>query len=158
MKYTKEDIEKIKNDPWMRLLALFAGKNLDDIIEEVESSYTGEGDLHWDKKNGITKEEKPDTRCSFKEDAPTPIINKDVYNSIIDYVFTYKGIVHKLEDFGLGFNFGEEKCIINPLINIIISLLASIWNDDFASSFINLVFDDKADRDDFVELYKMYCE
>lgn len=149
MKYTKESIEKIKNDPIMNLFARLADKSLDDLIKEIESEYKGDGKLHWSEKNGTTKEE-PIT------DESVLIITKSVYDKMIDQVFLFKNGLDQLHKLGLNIDFSNNKCLINPLLTIIIQFLTSVWNSQFASSFINLIFDNKACRSDFEHLFKIY--
>lgn len=150
MKYTEKEIEALRNDPFVKLMSILLGDKdaLDKAIKEVE--------------NEDSDEEKPtsnpDTHCSFKEDGPTPIISKETYDILIDQVFLYKKNVINLRALGFDFDPSAMQNINHPLLNMLSLLLSSIWNNDFASSFINLVFDNKACREDFVELYKMYCD
>lgn len=149
MKYTEKEIEALKNDPYIKLMSLLLGKDvLDKAIREVENENS-------DKEAPVSNS---DTHCSFKEDGPTPIVSKETYDNLIDQVFLYKKNIINLRALGFDFDPSVMQNINHPLLNMISLLLTSIWNNDFASSFINLVFDNKACRDDFVELYKMYCE
>lgn len=150
MKYTEKEIEALRNDPFVKLMSLLLGDTdaLDKAIKEVE--------------NEDSDKEKPasnsDTHCHFEENGPTPIVSKETYDNLIDQVFLYKKNVINLRALGFNFDPSAMQNINHPLLNMISLLLTSIWNNNFTSSFINLVFDNKACREDFVELYKMYCE
>lgn len=149
MKYTEKEIEALRNDPYIKLMSLLLGKDvLDKAIKEVENEDS-------DKEESVSNSE---THCSFKEDGPTPIVSKEIYDNLIDQVFLYKKNVINLRALGFDFDPSAMQNINHPLLNMVSLLLTSIWNNDFASSFINLVFDNKACREDFVELYKMYCD
>ncbi len=147
--YSKEQIETLRNDPFVKLVSFLLNdpEALDKAIEEVEAENAKKD------KQPVSK-----TPCTTTEDNFIPIINKDVYNAILDQVFLYKKNIHDLNDLGFTFDPGVMKNINHPLLNIICLLFTSIWNDEFTSSFINLLFDDKACRNDFEELYKIYCE
>ena len=147
MKYTEKEIEALRNDPFVKLMSILLGDKdaLDKAIKEVENEE-------------LVKAEKPVTKCSFKEDGPTPIISKETYNILIDQIFLYKKNVINLHALGFDFDPSVMQNINHPLLNMLSLLLTSIWNNDFTSSFINLLFDDKACRNDFQELYKIYCE
>ena len=145
--YSKEQIETLRNDPFVKLISFLLNdpEALDKAIKDVENEEP-------------VKDEKPVTKCSFKEDGSTPIVSKETYNMLIDQVFLYKKNVINLRALGFDFDPSVMQNINHPLLNMLSLLLTSIWNNDFASSFINLVFDNKACREDFIELYKMYCE
>lgn len=145
--YSKEQIETLRNDPFVKLISFLLNdpEALDKAIKDVENEEP-------------VKDEKPVTKCSFKEDGPTPIVSKETYNMLIDQVFLYKKNIINLHALGFDFDPSVMQNINHPLLNILSLLLTSIWNNDFASSFINLVFDNKACREDFIELYKVYCD
>lgn len=147
MKYTEKEIEALRNDPFIKLMSILLGDKdaLDKAIKDIENEEP-------------VQEEKPVTHCSFIDEGPTPIVSKENYDRLIDQVFLYKKNVTSLNALGFDFDPSAMQNINHPLLNMISLLLTSIWNNDFASSFINLVFDNKACREDFVELYKMYCE
>lgn len=150
MKYTEKEIEALRNDPFVKLMSLLLGdyEVLDKTIKDIEKEDS-------EKENEQTVQEIEDFS---KEDCSTPIVSKEVYDTIIDQVFLYKKNVISLHALGFDFEPSVMQNINHPLLNMISLLLTSIWSNDFASSFINLIFDNKACRNDFEELYKMYCE
>lgn len=150
MKYTEKEIEALRNDPFVKLMSLLLGDKdaLDKAIREVENESSEKEELA----------SNPDTHCSFIDKGLTPIVNKETYNILIDQVFLYKKNVISLHALGFDFEPSAMQNINHPLLNMISLLLTSVWSNDFASSFINLIFDNKACRNDFEELYKMYCE
>lgn len=149
MKYTEKEIETLRNDPYIKFISLLLGKDvLDKAIREVEDESS-------EKEESTSN---PDTHCSFIDEGPTPIVSKENYDRLIDQVFLYKKNVISLNALGFNFEPSVMQNINHPLLNMISLLLTSIWSNDFTSSFINLVFDNKACRNDFEELYKMYCE
>ena len=150
MKYTEKEIEALRNDPFVKLMSLLLGDKdaLDKAIKEVENEDS-------DKEEHTSNS---DTHCHFEENGPTPIVSKEAYDTIVDQVFLYKTNIARLHDLGFDFDPSKMQNINHPLLNMISLLLTSIWNTDFTSSFINLLFDDKACKENFEELYKMYCE
>lgn len=149
MMHSKEQIEALRNDPFVRLMSFLLNdpEALDKAINEVE-------------KEDNTKEVENYKHEDHKTDAPdiTPIVNKDAYDALVNQVFLYKKNISDLHELGINLDPSVGRCSNHPLLNMIALLLTSIWNSDFTSSFINLLFDDKACKENFEELYKMYCE
>ena len=87
MKYTKEDIERIKTNPLIRAFSILGGFEIDDLIKQIESEYEGDGELEWNPDKGTsqklpaenkkTSDENKRTKCPFP-------FSKETVSSIIN--------------------------------------------------------------------------
>lgn len=140
MKYTKEDIERMKSDPMMRLLSLFAGRDLNDIISEIELEHEGEGDLHWNKKEGTVEEPKTDIKINLKPAEPPKKkafpIGKDEYGFIIKCICSLNDNIAKAKQLGFSDINTKDLTLVGSPLAIIYTLLRNLVNPEFAGRFM----------------------
>ena len=155
MTYTKEDIEKIKSDPMMRLLCLFADKDLDDIISEIELEHESKGNLHWNKKDGTTEEPKPDIKINLKpaESLKRKVfpIGKDEYSFIVKCVCSLNENIAKAKQLGFSDINTKDLTLVGAPLAIIYTVLRNLISSDFAGRFINGIPNEGSDY--FWKLY-----
>ena len=126
MKYTKEDIEKMKSDPWMRLLCMLAGKDIDEIINEIESN-----DTISDPDKGVVV--KPlQEKAVPKKVFP---ISKENYDFLVKCALEYNRSINDMA-FG-GFTIDTKNLnLVGAPLAMVYCLLRTLCGDYFAGKFM----------------------
>ena len=141
MKYAKEDIEKLKNDPIIKFLAPFVGTGtIDGLIADLEKEYPGEGTLHWDSENGTTVEEP-------KKEYVAPICkvgetcteySKETIENITNVLIFLEGVFNSCEVDGIDLRKYADGFVYKNCFTAIAEILKLFVGHKAAYSIINL--------------------
>ena len=144
---TKEDLQKLKDDPFMKLASLFLGKDeMNSIMSEVEKKVNAEQTV-----NKQTTKEKYVTPKVKVEPVKIPTVNtvyrkvkidKDKFEHFMDGFCVANDTVAALEHCGLMFT--EDSPII-MYENLISGLLESIFGKDVAKDIIAYAYGNSPD-------------
>lgn len=126
MKYTKEDIEKLKSDPIITLLSMFAGKSIEDMVAEINAKYEKE---EAEKKAAEVKVQ------SVTETKPNFPIDKDAYSFLIKCASGFVNSLNKSRAAGFDVNFKDLSLVGGPLA-MVYTLLRIFVGSDFAGKFM----------------------
>lgn len=126
---TKEDLQKLKDDPFMKLASLFLGKDeMNSIMSEVEKKINAEQatkDKYVAPKVKVEPVKIPTNNSIYRKVK----IDRDKFEHFMDGFCAANDTVAKLEDCGLMFT--EDSPII-MYENLISGLLESIFGKDVA--------------------------
>lgn len=125
MKYTKEDIERFKSDPFVKLLHAISGVNIDDIIKEIEKENPGDGELTWSPEKGTEKKSNKEELLK-RVDNPKYSISSAALLGIIQMLIDVKKSVRDLSKQGLEI---EAVTAFYKLEDVVHAILTSIYGE-----------------------------
>ena len=155
MEYTKEAIEKMKNDPLILILCTLIDRDVDDVIAEAEETFEGEGKLDWDREKGTIKIPKPkSTVATPKESMVTPKfpIKKEEYDFLVKCVIALNRNILTAQTLGLSID-TKNFSLLGAPITMIYTLLRTFVDPGFAGKFVAGIPNENADY-----FYRLYDE
>lgn len=147
MKYTKEDIEKMKSDPWMRLLCMLAGKDFDELLKEVESEESDEPCSYEGKRT--VPEIKPTVNL-VSATKPFPL-GKDEYAFLVKCAVALNDNIAIAKRLGFSDINTKDLTLVGAPLAMIYTLLRTLVNPDFAGRFMAGIPNEGSDY-----FYKLY--
>lgn len=144
---TKEDLQKMKNDSFMKFMNVLFGKNfIDNLYKEVETVLNEKEKSLSKKDTFVTPNIKVEpTKMVFDDDTiwRKIKINKDNFEKFLDAFSLANDTVASLET--NGFMFTEDSPIV-MYENLIAGLLESIFGKNITKDIIAYVYGDSNDK------------
>ena len=141
MKYAKEDIEKLKNDPIIKFLAPFVGMGtVDGLIADLEKDYPGEGTLHWDRATGTTVEKPKNKYVEPTCKVNTTAVNysKETVENLTDILIFLEGVFNSCENDGINLKKYADGFVYKTCFTAIAEMLELFVGHKAAYSIIGL--------------------
>lgn len=130
MKFTKDDINRFRQDPQLRLLSLALGLNFDEALNKYEEE--------------LNKTNESEANNNL------PICKLD-YNAIVEAAKCFNEYIKITNDIGMDFDLSGSS-ILGSTLKIIYYLLVGFVGVDFAKKFITGLCSDQ-DPDYFQNIY-----